>query len=32
MEACEFIDMAHKILDAESRIRERAADEVTDRP
>ncbi|MFL5999830.1 MAG: hypothetical protein ACJ736_37000 [Streptomyces sp.] len=31
MESREFIEMARKILDAESLIRERAADEVTDR-
>ncbi|MEV7710730.1 hypothetical protein [Streptomyces sp. NPDC088270] len=31
MEPREFIDMARKVLDAESAVRERAADEVTDR-
>jgi len=31
MKSREFIDMARKILDAESVVRERAADEVTDR-
>ncbi|MEV7736771.1 hypothetical protein AB0O75_32575 [Streptomyces sp. NPDC088921] len=31
MESREFIEMARKVLDAESLIRERAADEVTDR-
>ncbi|MFJ9740074.1 hypothetical protein [Streptomyces sp. NPDC101166] len=31
MESREFIDMARRILDFESRVRERAADEITDR-
>ncbi|GGY15722.1 hypothetical protein GCM10010358_79500 [Streptomyces minutiscleroticus] len=31
MESSEFIEMVRKILDAESEVRERAADEVTDR-
>ncbi|MFJ9103784.1 hypothetical protein ACIRJM_35580 [Streptomyces sp. NPDC102405] len=31
MESREFIDMARKLLDADSLTRERAADEVTDR-
>ncbi|MGW0792987.1 hypothetical protein ACWD04_33525 [Streptomyces sp. NPDC002911] len=30
MEPCEFIDVARKVLDTESAVRERAADEVTD--